>query len=389
MQTHSVRVEKVKFSAALLGIAACLLADFMSFSPNRLAAGEGVSIPALGIWWETLTILGFCLGIGFLSFLPKQRIRIASLLLVNSLIAVLLLMAGQYANRVAGLENPYARASLGLGFWLLMFVAIVVAIESIQGREKNLFGRLTLLIIPLTIFLTFFLSGHLDHISLLKEFYNRQDRFVEETWKHLLLAYSSVGLSALVGIPLGILLYKKPVLESRGFFILNIIQTIPSIALFGLLIAPLAYLSNQFGWLQTIGFMGVGWAPAVIALFLYALLPIVRNTYTGFKSIDASIREAATGMGMNARQILMQIELPLISPIIMNGIRIAVVQSVGNTAVAALIGAGGLGIFIFQGLGQAATGLILLGAIPTIIIAVFTDLIMHLSIEWLQPRRKS
>jgi osmoprotectant transport system permease protein len=389
LHTLPVGFEKVKLSVALLGVLSCLLADFMSYSPNRLAAGEGVSLLSLGNWWEPLSVLVLCLSIAVLSFRTWFRGRNWSLISANILMLAILVIAKRYANGVSGSTTPYARASLGWGFWLLVFVCITVTIESAQGKDKSAINRLIIFLIPSVGLSALFLSGHLDNISLVKELLNRQDRFVEECWVHLVLAYSAVALSSLIGIPLAILLFKKPSLESRGFFILNIIQTIPSIALFGLLIAPLAYLSMRFNWLQKIGFQGIGWAPAVIALFLYALLPIVRNTYTGFKSIDPSVVEAASGMGMNGWQILTRVELPLISPIVLNGIRIAAVQSVGNTAVAALIGAGGLGIFIFQGLGQAATGLILLGAIPTIMIAVLTDLVMQGAIEWFRPGRKS
>lgn len=389
MHTLPVRFEKVKLSVALLGVLSCLLTDFISVSPNRLATGEGVSLLSMGNWWEPLFVLMLCLSIAVLSFLSRSRGRNGSLLAANILMVAILVIAGHYANGVASNSTPYARTSLGWGFWLLVFVCIIVTIESAQGKDTSASKRLIIFLIPAVGLSALFLSGHLDNISLVKELLNRQDRFIEEGWVHLVLAYSSVALSSLFGIPLAILLFKKPSLETRGFFVLNIIQTIPSIALFGLLIAPLAYLSMKFNWLQTIGFQGIGWAPAVIALFLYALLPIVRNTYTGFKSIDPSVVEAASGMGMNNWQILIRVELPLISPIVLNGIRIAAVQSVGNTAVAALIGAGGLGIFIFQGLGQAATGLILLGAIPTIMMAVLTDLIMQGSIEWFRPGRKS
>ncbi|MGM0418597.1 MAG: ABC transporter permease, partial [Thermodesulfobacteriota bacterium] len=119
-------------------------------------------------------------------------------------------------------------------------------------------------------------------------------------------------------------------------------------------------------------------APAVCALFLYSLLPIVKNTYEAFEDIDFSVTEAGRGMGMKEHEILLKIELPISIPVILNGIRTSLVQSVGNTAVAALIGAGGLGVFIFQGLGQAATDLILLGAVPVIIIAALTDKLMEI-----------
>jgi osmoprotectant transport system permease protein len=142
-----------------------------------------------------------------------------------------------------------------------------------------------------------------------------------------------------------------------------VIQTVPSIALFGLLLAPLAAL----------GLGGVGPAPALIALTLYALLPIARNTEAAIRGVDPALTEAASGMGMTPRQIFWRVELPLGFPVFLAGVRIVMVQAIGLAAVAALIGAGGLGTFVFQGIGQYAVDLVLLGAVPTIVLALAAD----------------
>ncbi|HUX12686.1 MAG TPA: ABC transporter permease, partial [Spirochaetia bacterium] len=165
----------------------------------------------------------------------------------------------------------------------------------------------------------------------------------------------------------------------------NGIQTIPSLALFGIMIAPLAWLSREFPVLRQLGIQGIGNAPALIALTLYALLPITRNTYTSLSIIDRAVTDAATGMGMGRLQLLRFVEVPLSLPIILGGIRISAVQAVGNTAVAALIGAGGLGAFVFQGLGQAAPDLILLGVFPIILLAVLVDRLMKFLVDRLTP----
>jgi osmoprotectant transport system permease protein len=170
------------------------------------------------------------------------------------------------------------------------------------------------------------------------------------------------------------------------FVVVNGIQTIPSLALFGIMIAPLAILSRTFPVLRELGIQGIGNAPAIIAITLYALLPIVRNTYTSLSIIDRSVVDAGTGMGMGKFEMLRFVEVPLSLPIILGGIRISAVQAVGNTAVAALIGAGGLGAFVFQGLGQAAPDLILLGVFPIIVLAVAVDRIMKFLVEYLTPQ---
>lgn len=167
-----------------------------------------------------------------------------------------------------------------------------------------------------------FLWQHLDEVL----------RFTKE---HIILVGVSTGLATLIGVPLGILATRRPVPRETILGFANLMQTIPSLALFGFLI-PLPLLG------------GIGVKTAIIALVLYALLPIVRNTYTGITSVDPAIREAGLGLGMTDKQLLMRVELPLASGFILAGIRMAVVISVGVATIAAAIGAGGLGVLIFR-----------------------------------------
>jgi osmoprotectant transport system permease protein len=152
-----------------------------------------------------------------------------------------------------------------------------------------------------------------------------------------------------------------------------LIQTIPSIALFGLLMAPLAWLAVQWPTLGKAGISGVGLAPAVLALLLYSLLPIVRSTLAGLEQVPADTINAARAMGMSAWQILCQVELPLALPVLLIGLRTAVVQTTGLAAVCALIGAGGLGQIMFDGLFSAANDLVILGVIPIVLLAMLAD----------------
>jgi osmoprotectant transport system permease protein len=157
---------------------------------------------------------------------------------------------------------------------------------------------------------------------------------------------------------------------------LSLIQTIPSLALFGLLMLPLGYLATHVPLAAAVGISGIGAAPALIALVLYSLLPIVANTVVGLEGVDPAVRDAAAGMGLTRRQILTGIDLPLALPVILTGIRIVLVQAIGLVTVAALIGGGGFGVFIFQGLGQTAMDLVLLGAVPTVIFAFSSAVIL-------------
>jgi len=189
------------------------------------------------------------------------------------------------------------------------------------------------------------------------------------TLEHLWMVGSSTLLAVLVGIPLGILITRRPRLNKPVLGTANIIQTIPSLALFGFLL-PVPWIGESAEHL------------AILALALYALLPLIRNTYAGIQGVDRSIVEAGRGMGMTDRQLLWQVELPLALGVIIAGVRVATVISVGLATIAAAIGAGGLGEYIFRGLAMVNNQLILAGAIPAAALALLADV----SLGWLERR---
>lgn len=191
---------------------------------------------------------------------------------------------------------------------------------------------------------------------------------VQRTGEHLLLVGIAIVTAILISLPLGILITRNKSLRQPILAVANILQTIPSLALFGLLI-PL---------------VGIGVLPAIIALTLYSFLPIIRNTYTGIMGIDPAVREAGRGMGMTDWQLLRQVELPLAMGVILAGIRVAAVIAVGIATIAAAIGAGGLGVFIFRGIAVVNNQLILAGAVPAAAIALIADY----GIGWLETRLK-
>ena len=194
------------------------------------------------------------------------------------------------------------------------------------------------------------------------------------TGEHLWLVGISMLLAVAAGVPLGILLTRKPKLKTLILGGTNIIQTIPSLALFGLLL-PLPWLGARADRL------------AIFALALYALLPVVRNTYVGITGISEPVREAAVAMGLTSRQLLWQVELPLASPVILAGIRVATVITIGVATIAAPIGAGGLGEFIFRGIAMVDNGVILAGAIPAAVMALLADFLLG-AVEKLLVRRQ-
>lgn len=209
-------------------------------------------------------------------------------------------------------------------------------------------------------------------MSLWTTYLERSDKFWALTQEHFFtLVILPVALAAAVSIPLGILATRYKWVEAPGMAFANLMQTIPSLALLAILIA--------------IG-MGIGNKPAIIALFLYSLLPILRNTYTGITNVDKATLEAARGMGMAGWQILLIVELPIAFSVIMAGIRTAAVICVGLATLAAFIGGGGLGDFIITGLGMANNNLTLLGAIPAAIMALLLDWLLGRVEWWLTPK---
>ncbi|GAA6619891.1 ABC transporter permease [Scytonema sp. NUACC26] len=192
---------------------------------------------------------------------------------------------------------------------------------------------------------------------------------LERTLEHLFLVAISIGIATIVGIPLGILISRQKNLRQPILGIANILQTIPSLALFGLLI-PVPIIG------------GIGQNPAIVALSLYSLLPIIRNTYTGIVSVDPAITQAGRGMGMTDKELLLQVEIPLAVSVILAGVRVATVIAIGIATIAAAIGAGGLGELIFRGIAVVNNQLILAGAIPAAIIALLADF----ALGWLEKR---
>jgi len=200
-----------------------------------------------------------------------------------------------------------------------------------------------------------------DQQQTLWDFMRQQsDKLATQTLEHIGLTFISLLLAVLVGLPLGILIARKRKFSGTVLGIAGILQTIPSIALLGFMI-PL---------------LGIGPKPAIVALLLYALLPIIRNTYTGITGVDAAVKEAATAMGMSQRQILFKVELPLAMPVILAGIRTATVITVGVATLASYIAAGGLGEFIFGGISLNNTNMILAGAIPAALLAIIFDFLL-------------
>ncbi|HAV1815420.1 TPA: ABC transporter permease [Enterobacter hormaechei subsp. steigerwaltii] len=375
---------RVLLLLACVAIAAVAL-PFVNVAPNRLVSGEPRAL--WQIWSFTPLLLGAALASTVaLAFWPGPAALWLTLLLSEALFIVLFWSAGQAATQMASVESPLARTSIGSGLWLWLALCLLVCSDAIRRLTPLPVWRWLLnaqfWVIPLLILF----SGDLNQLSLLKEYANRQEVFDNALAQHLTILFGTLIPALLLGVPLGIGCYRHPSRQGAVFTVLNVIQTIPSVALFGLLIAPLAGLVKSFPALAAAGIAGTGLTPALIALVLYALLPLVRGVVAGLSLVPPDVLESAHAMGMSARQRFWKIQLPLALPLLVRSLRVVTVQTVGMAVIAALIGAGGFGALVFQGLLSSALDLVLLGVVPTIALAVVLDALFALWLALLRRR---
>ncbi|MGC9490214.1 MAG: ABC transporter permease [Thermovirgaceae bacterium] len=374
---------KPVFVGTILALGGLVALDFLSIRATRISGTSGIHALEVLSPVESVTIIVVYLFMAAATLFKTPGRHILTTLLACLGLFLVVFFGARGAESVAA-DLPAARVFLASGAWLgILGSALVFSAESAVVPNRGFrFGTTAVLLLSLVVML---LTGQLDSLSIMREYTNRSGRFLQETVTHITLSGLALSAAVIVGVPLGFVAFARNRFEKTIFGLTNSIQTIPSLALFGLFISPLAWLSKTSPLLARMGVKGIGWTPALIALSMYALLPVVRNTYTAFKIIDDAVIDAGKGMGMNRRQLFFTVELPVALPVILGGIRIAGVQTVGNTAVAALIGAGGLGQFIFQGLGEAAPDLVLLGALSTVALALVADGIFRALAEATRP----
>jgi osmoprotectant transport system permease protein len=381
-----VASDKVAVTGCIVGLCSLFLTWF-TLKPNRLASGAGIALLDIPSWYFAAIIIIawlFCLVFSLVD--NKRRNVILLGLGLNFIVIMVSLMAGSSSAGLLVNQPEIARVSPGPGLWTAL-IGTYIAIYSCRQRLQvspiwqniiswsGLFG----LVIVIA-------SGWMNTLSIMVEFNAQKAQFVQQLGNHCIIFAGSVVIGIIIGVPLGTWAHRNNIVEKPIFYIAGTLQTIPSLALFGLLIAPLAALTLAHPFLRDWGIGGIGSTPAIIAIVLYSLLPIARNTYTGLHQIEPAVINSGSGMGMTRFQVLRKIEIPLAAPLVLEGIRTASIQAVGNTAIAAIIGAGGLGLFIFQGISQAADDVVLLGVIPIMLLTVMVDVIMRLIIKLATPR---
>ncbi len=363
---------------ALLGLASLAL-PFLTLRANRIVAGEGVmlwdSAPMAAVIPGGLS-LAAGIGLGLLSGPPLLRLG-GSLLGLGGLVALLVEGSGTQLGGAGDL----ARVSPAAGAWCLLLVLMLLMADALSQLRPGPHARAGLLALLLAALAALLWSGALSDLSVMREYASRTDAFRTAALRHVALALGSLGAAALIGFPLGILCHRNASLRAATLPVLSFLQTIPSLAMFGIMIPILGWVAATYPAAQALGIAGIGFAPAFLALVLYSLLPVVANTVTGLAATPPAAIEAARGMGMTGMQRLWRVELPLAMPVILAGLRIVLVQNIGLAVIAGLIGGGGFGSFVFQGLNQTATDLILLGALPTVVMALVAAIVMDILVD--------
>lgn len=378
---------RVLLTLGLVGGISAGVAGFVSYAPNRLVSGRPIALWIAASDASTAAIAAIGAVMILASWLPPTRVlnRIVAAL-GTALLLVVLLAAGDAAMLLTTGAPAAVRVSLGTAFWIVLFCTALTIVDAFQRLRSGPIPRLAVATVIFAAVAAMAGAGQFDALSIVREYENRRDVFTGEIERHCALVLGALLPALALGVPLGLAVVRRPKLRGPLFATLNLLQTIPSVALFGLLIVPLSALAEAVPAVAAIGIRGIGFAPAIIALVLYSLLPVVRNTHAGFAGVDRAVIETAQGMGLTRRQIFRRVELPLAMPVLLAGLRIVTVQAIGLAVVAALIGAGGLGTFVFQGLGQDAVDLVLLGAVPAILLALAADFILQILTAFARQR---
>ena len=375
-----------RLAACLVGVsvAAVLWLPFVSVKANRIALGDAYGLFQL-LAQPSVQLLLLVLSVWALAALfvtsPRWRL-LAALLGLLALVAAL----GDVAHHA--LTDTRVRVTPAPAFWLLLLAILLAATDACLSLGLSPLGKLLWLLLSAAAIGLVLKSPLLDGLAVMNEFRANQTQFWAQLLRHVQLTFGALAAGLLLGLPLGAACFLLPKIRQAVLYGLSLVQTIPSLALFGLLMVPLGFWAQNSAWARGVGISGIGAAPALIALILYNLFPIVANTVAGLHQVPAAVRDAARGLGLTRQQIFRQIDIPLAAPVVLTGVRVALVQTIGMVTVAAMIGGGGLGAFVFQGLGQTATDLVLLGALPTVAMAFFAATLLDILIQTISLRSK-
>jgi osmoprotectant transport system permease protein len=342
---------------------------WLALAPNRLLPGQPIpAVQALGGTAHLIAVLVVASALGG----RRPAGRVLALALVGAAIAAALIGTGLGAGTLMAGRPPAARVALGAGFWLCLSALTALAID--HARHAGARGGPVLVAAGLLGFVAIgFAAGLFDDLSLAVEYRTRLAQVNAAFRQHIVLALGALALALAVALPLGWAAFRSPRVEAVANAVLGVVQVTPAIALFGLLVPLIAGLLGLAPALREIGIRAIGPTPALVGVAIYLALPLLRGLLAGLKSTDPAIVETAQAMGMSPARTIMEVRIPLGLPILFGALRLAAVQSIALMTLGGLIGAGGLGAIVFEGMSQLAADLILLGAIPIVGLALAVD----------------
>ena len=383
----------ISVTGGLIGALALGFAPFVSFRPNRIVGGDPSSaVSALGFAGWVALILMLLAGLAAPALWSGRRegkagekgvwTRVRGFsgvvrgLLATAALLLLLAETGRVASEFAAGQSPAARTSFGWGFYVFLF-ALFLVLYAASADTPSRSGRIVIGLAPLLGVVLLAAFGALSELGIVREWSLTRDTFVPELTRHLFYALGATIGAIIFGVPLGIWAARSKKAETVIMGALSLGQVLPVLAFVGIMIPVLGSLSDRVPPLEALGISGIGWAPVMVVLFIYALFPVTRNTLVAIQQLDPGVLDSAKGMGMGRWRSLKEVELPLAFPVVLAGIRIALVQSTAGAIIAAFVGGGGLGTIMFMGLEQTSMDLVLVGVIPIVVLALFFDTLLR------------
>lgn len=379
-----MKANKHHFYASLMGIGILLMgilsSRFMTLRENRIEVGHPVNfITVMKTSWVLIAVL--CISI-ILALLVTKKIK-RDLLIIPILgyltFAISFYTLTEYARIETSEFTSAGRITLNSGFWLYYIGLMILIFNNISKKEKSTPGKSLIFILLILFYLIFMYQGNLmDSIGIIKEINSRSDQFLSALLEHLVLTFSAGFSGLLFGVFISYWGYRNSKIKKVVSFISSSAQVIPTLSLLGLIMIPLTLLATQFPILEKLGLGGIGFFPAYLVLTLYTLLPITSSALSGFEGISKDVLLAAKAMGLNSKEICFKVELPLATPSIISGFRVALVQGTGNAILAGLVGGGGLGTLLFLGLAQSASDLVIASALMVVLISLVLNKFLYL-----------
>lgn len=366
MKKHKFQWVTIVFS--LFAVATFFMPGFVLFKKNRLLTSEALSAPTCFSDYYYF-LLGMAILVLILNLTNSKRMMYISGLITGIEIVATITVMANSLQWIPVEKESYSRLSIGpsMWLWLICVACILIKINELTEDKKLKWALYLLPIIGIGILACI---GQLNGLGILVEYQTIKAKFWKNILIHVRYSLLIMLVASLIGIPLGYLMNKHPLLEKSISGVMNVIETVPGISFITILMIPLSALANRFPFFAEHGISGLGIAPAFIALTFYALYPILQNTRAAFRLVDDYYMEVAEALGMNRKSVFLKITLPMTLPTIIGGLRIAMVFTITGFVLAAFIGGGGLGFYMIT---PDSMDLILLALIPMVIMIFVID----------------